>query len=120
MRHYSIPLHGTYFLDKLGPQNNNGVTKARDGVNAVYQAKYGLFTCYGAHVHVGQANFDTLLISQWEPKESQQVNMWYTAIASAIKGGHISLPDLEQFRIRYPRGLNEKRVQASRIAVQGG
>ncbi|TNV81056.1 hypothetical protein FGO68_gene10872 [Halteria grandinella] len=117
MKHYDIPVHGNFFLDNAGVQNNNGITPARDAVNAVYQAKYGLFTCGETHLYVGQGDFNTLLINIWENQQEKQRKMWYLAIACGLKEGMIKYSDIEEFRIRHPKGLSEKRLKQSKERV---
>lgn len=42
------------------------VGRSRESINAFFQAKYGLFTCFDSIYHFGAIDFDPELIAYWE------------------------------------------------------
>ena len=114
-RHYNVPPFTTTieFIGNPLP-NIYGVTPVREALNTVYQAKYGLFTCADTHRHIGSVNYSRDLVNLWEKSSQREEDLWYLALAYALKKGVLTFDGLHNFRIQYSQNP-QAQAQAKKL-----
>ncbi len=83
-KHYEIPIF-TQSIEYPGLPSLYGVVPVREALNTVFQAKYGFFSCARSQQYIGQVNYNTDLICMWESSAKSLDDLWYLAIAYALK-----------------------------------
>lgn len=92
------------FMDQYDLPIFVSTPRGKDAINAFFQAKYGMFTCYDSVHHIGRVEYDPELITYWERQPKKIKNTWYLAVLFALANGAMSWEDIAPYKKTFKEG----------------
>ena len=91
MEHYDFPLY-------------HSPPGLESHLNAFYQSKYGMFTCFDTKDNIGKVRYNVEFINHWQRNKVDQKFTWYLAIAYGLANSKVKLEDLKDYKKNYREG----------------